>query len=282
MVNDNISSKSLSSNNNSSTRREPLISVITVNLNDAAGLRKTVLSVLNQRYQRYEHIVIDGASKDLSVDTWKNVTSGDKRFLIFSETDSGIYDAMNKGLGKASGDLIQFLNAGDTLSDDMVFSRVANSWVESPDWYWGFGGLRIISKEGNRVEEILKAVFSPKDFRWGNSYVPHPSSFVSTHLFVAHGGFDPGFGIAADQEFFFKISKRHYPMIWEDTFANFQLGGAHSTLSPWQKERIWHQMRKAHSLLAFNSNVLDAILTELMITSKIAKAVLSKIFSRDR
>ena len=97
------------------------ISIITINYNNASGLEKTIRSVVEQTYNEYEYIIIDGASSDKS----KEVIQEYQRYIDFwcSEKDSGIYNAMNKGIQKASGEYLLFLNSGDVLNNSAVLDR---------------------------------------------------------------------------------------------------------------------------------------------------------------
>ena len=100
----------------------PKLSIITINLNNAAGLRKTIESVVNQTFTDYEYLIIDGGSTDGSVEVIKEFA--DKITYWVSEPDKGIYNAMNKGILKARGEYLQFLNSGDWLVDNEVLFRV--------------------------------------------------------------------------------------------------------------------------------------------------------------
>src|SRR5438552_2810029 len=94
----------------------PQLSIITVNLNNAEGLEKTIQSVIRQQFSDYEYIIIDGASADGSVEVIKKFS--DKISNWVSEKDSGIYNAMNKGIRLAAGNYLLFLNSGDTLCEN--------------------------------------------------------------------------------------------------------------------------------------------------------------------
>ena len=98
------------------------ISIITINYNNASGLEKTIRSVVEQTYNEYEYIIIDGASLDKS----KEVIQEYQRYIDFwcSEKDSGIYNAMNKGIQKASGEYLLFLNSGDVLHNSAVLAAI--------------------------------------------------------------------------------------------------------------------------------------------------------------
>lgn len=104
--------------------QQPIFSIITITYNAERWLERTILNVLSQSYPNIEYIVIDGASTDKTVDIIKQYESG---FAYWSsEPDKGIYDAMNKGLQKATGDYVWFINAGDTLSTSDTVQQVVS------------------------------------------------------------------------------------------------------------------------------------------------------------
>lgn len=110
-------------------KESPLISVITITLNDLAGLKYTVGSIKNQTYSNYEHIVVDGMSNDGTVEFCVSTKEQLTRFSYISERDRGIFDAMNKGARVARGDVLVFINSGDGLTDESVLSFVAEKMV---------------------------------------------------------------------------------------------------------------------------------------------------------
>ena len=102
-----------------------MITVITINRNNRNGLQKTVESVASQSYKDYEYVIIDGASTDGSVDIIKRYSETGAINWV-SEPDSGIYNAMNKGISKATGEYLLFLNSGDCFSDSSVLEKIAS------------------------------------------------------------------------------------------------------------------------------------------------------------
>ena len=103
------------------------LSIITINLNNAEGLRKTMLSVINQTCKEFEYVVVDGASTDGSMDVMRDCFScADNRLSVkwISEPDSGIYNAMNKGIRMSTGKYLLFLNSGDWLVDANVVKEL--------------------------------------------------------------------------------------------------------------------------------------------------------------
>ena len=131
------------------------LSIITINRNNALGLEKTLQSVNVQTYRDFEHIVVDGASTDGSVDVIKRLTDDTIRRVWVSEPDSGIYNAMNKGIRMATGDHIQILNSGDKLAADDVEERMAAflSSQASPQPSIFYGNMVKCFPDGRRLRD---------------------------------------------------------------------------------------------------------------------------------
>lgn len=111
----------------------PLISVVTVSYNAVLTIEQTILSVLNQSYSNIEYVIIDGGSTDGTIDIIKKYA--DKIAYWVSETDKGIYDAMNKGIQKAKGEWINFMNAGDILYNSDVFAQVFGTAISMKTFF---------------------------------------------------------------------------------------------------------------------------------------------------
>lgn len=114
---------------------DTLISIVTVSYNAVLTIEQTILSVINQTYPNVEYIIIDGGSTDGTVDIIKKYE--DKIAYWVSEPDKGIYDAMNKGGLKATGDFIQFLNAGDWFENEYVIEKIFKDWYKRVDVIYG-------------------------------------------------------------------------------------------------------------------------------------------------
>ncbi|MCD6019425.1 MAG: hypothetical protein K0S53_2546 [Bacteroidetes bacterium] len=174
----------------------PLITVITINYNNANGLQKTIDSVVDQSFKDFEFIVIDGQSSDGSVDIIKK---SNKINYWCSEKDHGIYDAQSKGILKATGDYLLFLNSGDVLSDNSVLVKVSSYLKGGKSFYYG---NLILEKQG-----VLEKHLAPKiidiDFML-NSTFWHPCVFIKSTLFRNYGLYDTSFKIAGDYEFFIR------------------------------------------------------------------------------
>lgn len=181
-----------------------LLTVITVNLNNAEGLRKTLESITSQTSDDYRQIIIDGASTDKSIEILQKFSH--YNISLISEPDSGIYEAMNKGILKATGDYLLFLNSGDTFfSNDIVARFIAGNHQEEI-----VSGDIVIKKNNNSEDFHIKAspvVISP-EFLF-NEYLPHSGTFIKRTLFDRAGLYNENNKIVSDWEFFLKALLIH-------------------------------------------------------------------------
>ncbi len=179
------------------------ISVITVCLNSAETLRDNLESVKNQTYEDIEHIIIDGGSSD---NTLEILNSFKNNLVVVSEKDSGIYNAMNKGISLARGEIIGFLNSDDYFyNHDIVeeyadgFSSLSNKII--------FGDLQFISRENKRsIRSWVSSEFSDKKINYG-WVPPHPTFYARKELFENYGGFDESLRFAADYDLMIRFLK---------------------------------------------------------------------------
>jgi glycosyltransferase involved in cell wall biosynthesis len=184
-----------------------VVSVITVVLNGERVLGRTLESIAVQRGCKIEHILIDGGSRDRTLGVLKSYSSLESR--VISEPDRGPYDAMNKGLALASGEIITFLNAGDCYrSEDSV--RHAVDAFESGKVDMVLGGVSIHSPgDSARVRRVYKVdSWVPEKLLRGLA-PPHPGAFYSRNILDLVGNFDASYLIAGDFELFLRIFLKH-------------------------------------------------------------------------
>lgn len=183
------------------------ISVITVCYNSIATLQDTLESILRQTYPDVESIVVDGASKDGTVELiekYSHQFSGRMKWL--SEPDKGIYDAMNKGIGMATGDVIGFLNADDYYQDENVLKAIARAFA----WHGTdavHGNLHYINGVRDTVRTWRGTEYNPGSFQRGWSPA-HPTFYCKKGCFIRYGGFDPSIGSAADFELMLRFIEK--------------------------------------------------------------------------
>ncbi|SHG94033.1 glycosyltransferase family 2 protein [Flavobacterium defluvii] len=172
------------------------ISIITVCYNSASTIEKTIQSVASQRYQNIEYIIVDGNSKDNTIDIIKKYENNITKWI--SEPDKGLYDAMNKGLALATGDLIGILNSDDTFYSVNVIEEIAK-FHENNNIDASVGNIIQHKEDGKVVRMYSSKFWSPEKLRIG-FMPPHPSIFFERKLFSKFGNYELGFKIGADYE----------------------------------------------------------------------------------
>ena len=185
----------------------PKISIITVSFNSQSTIKHTIQSVASQDYQNKEYILIDGASTDWTLDIISFLK--DKINYFVSEKDNGIYDAMNKGIKVATGEIIGILNSDDFYSNNEVLSKVANIFEET-DCDCLYGDLVYVDKGDARniVRYWKSGKFSKKKLRMG-WMLPHPTFFVKKEIYEKYGLYNLKLKTAADYEMILKLLYKH-------------------------------------------------------------------------
>jgi glycosyltransferase len=209
------------------------ISIITAVLNSKTFLESSLLSVSSQTYPDIEHIIIDGGSIDGSLEVISRFTSNTSRFTphdsrLISEPDNGIYDALNKGIRLATGDIIGFLHADDIYADDSVIEKVVRV-MRQKNCDSCYGNLLYVNRnDPNKTIRYWKSSdFSPGLLRKG-WMPPHPTFFVRREVYEKFGIFDSSFKIAADYELIlrllgkYKITSCYIP----EVLIKMRMGGA--------------------------------------------------------
>jgi glycosyltransferase involved in cell wall biosynthesis len=183
------------------------ISIITATFNSEQFLSDCIKSVNNQTFNDIEHIFIDGASADKTLELIKSLSNRDK--IVVSEPDNGIYDAMNKGISKATGEIISILNSDDLYIDDFVIERVMDVF-RSTDCDCVYADLLYVDKsDTNKIVRYWKTrEYVPGSFK--NGWHPaHPSLFLKRKVYSQYGDFDLSYKLAADFEFMLRIIEKY-------------------------------------------------------------------------
>ncbi len=207
------------------------VSIITVCYNSEKTIEKTIKSVLEQTYSDIEYIIVDGASNDSTVDIVREYEprfSG--RLRLVSEPDNGIYDAMNKGISMASGELVGIINSDDYYEKDAVeimVNEYRKLTEKMPDgkYYIIYGMTRFLD---NGVEKSIS--ISRHEFL-RESMISHPATFVNKRLYAELGTYDTIHPSAADYDFMLRMSENSDVVFTPvyNLIANFSLGGMCST-----------------------------------------------------
>ena len=216
------------------------ISVITVCFNAADTIADTLRSVLKQNYKELEHIIVDGCSTDNSLKVIASVPGHTCR--VVCEPDRGIYDAMNKGISLATGDIVGFLNADDFYASVDVLSTIATVFAD-PYLDSCYGDLCYVNQKniGKTVRYWRSGDFRPGVFSW-SWCPPHPTFYVRRPIYIRLGGFDLTYKIAADFELMArylevqKISTLYVPKV----LVKMRLGGTTNR----SFKNIYHQNKE--------------------------------------
>jgi glycosyltransferase involved in cell wall biosynthesis len=201
------------------------ISIITTTYNSSAFIADCLKSVNNQTYNNIEHIIIDGASKDNTLEIIKNVPS--RIVKIVSEPDKGIYDAMNKGIKLATGDVIGILNSDDFFTSDNVIQSVVDTFHNN-NIDALYGDVHFVDPDdlNKCVRYYSSAVFKPTLFRFG--FMPaHPSFYMKRECYEKFGLFALDYKIASDYDLLIRYlykEKIKYKYLKKD-FVTMRTGG---------------------------------------------------------
>lgn len=203
----------------------PSLSLITVSYNSGQTIEDTIRSVAAQSYP-VEYIVIDGCSTDSTLDILDRYRPMISKLL--SEKDGGIYDAMNKGIAIAGGDVIGFINSDDVLADGAILSVIARTFADNPEIDACYGDLCYVKSDD--LDSVVR-YWRSSPYRTGQVrkgwIPPHPTMYIRREVYERFGNFDLSYRIAADFELMLRfleiheIKSLHIPRV----LVNMRLGG---------------------------------------------------------
>jgi glycosyltransferase involved in cell wall biosynthesis len=212
-------------------RKKPLISVITATYNSAAYLEKSILSIINQNFKEVEYIIIDGNSKDDTVEIIKRYE--DHIAYWVTEPDGGIYDAWNKGLARANGQWITFLGSDDTFYPG-AFQRYSDFIAKEPE------KTDLISSKMHTVDgddQITRTVGWP--WSWEEliriNPIAHPGALHNRRLFEKYGNFDTSYKICGDHEFLLRTGPGLKAAFMNEVTVRMFDGGASSSVKMYKE-----------------------------------------------
>ncbi len=201
-------------------------SIITVVYNNEDSVEEAIKSVLSQTYDNIEFIVVDGLSKDGTLQIINKYRIKINKFI--SEKDRSNYDAYNKGLKLATGDIIGFLNSDDLFENDNIISSIAEKFKNNPNIDMVYGNIKYVNKDyPNIVVRKWKSLkYYDKFFENGN-VPPHPGLFIKSYVYKESGNFDLNFNLVADHDFMFRVFKiKQYRSLFVDKYyVKMRLGG---------------------------------------------------------
>jgi glycosyltransferase involved in cell wall biosynthesis len=224
------------------------VSVITVVYNNGKTIAYTLESFKNQTYSNKELIIIDGGSTDNTLFEIKKF--GSENYILLSEPDNGIYDAINKGIGLATGDIIGILNSDDFFNDNNVISRIIESFKLNKDLQALFADVKFVNRENTNkiLRHYSSQFFKPWMFKFG--FQPaHPTFYAKKELFDSYGKYRTDLRIAGDFELLLRFILKNrikYKYI-NDVWVKMRVGGA-STSGLSSVLKLNDEIVKAHKV----------------------------------
>lgn len=241
-------------------KNDTKVSIITICRNSERVLKKTMESVLGQTYDNIEYIIIDGLSKDYTVALAESYRGAFEargcRFKVISEPDNGIYDAMNKGVSLATGELVGLINSGDWYEEQAV-QRVIDTY-EKTGFDLFYADLRIFKRTGPMIKKArLRKHITTKDWN-------HPTTFIRREIYSQYQYACRG--LCDDLDLVMRIQKDGYKVaVLNEVLANFCFGGASSRRSiANMKMRVREKYRVYRENGYSRLYLIECILVEVM------------------
>ncbi|WP_282069427.1 glycosyltransferase family 2 protein [Olleya namhaensis] len=206
------------------------ISIITATYNSGATISSCMASVLQQTYPNIEYVIIDGQSKDNTLEVVQALKTKHPQanIVVQSEADKGIYDALNKGVALASGDVIGFVHSDDVLATTNTIKNIV-AGLSYPNVSGVYGDLQYVTKEDTDkvVRHWQSQDFKPSFLKKG--WMPaHPTLYLKREVYAKHGGFNLDYKIAADYDFILRVFKdKNYTFKYlPEVIMKMRTGGA--------------------------------------------------------
>jgi glycosyltransferase involved in cell wall biosynthesis len=219
----------------------PLVSIVTPSFNQGRFLEETISSILNQDYPHIEYILVDGGSTDESLEIIHRYA--DRLSWWVSEPDRGQTDAINKGFGRARGEILAWLNSDDTYLPGAISSAVSYL-QEHLEAGMVYGDANLVDEAGVTIGKFPARQTDYRRLRRGYVHIPQQASFFRSSLWQQVAPLDPTFYFAMDYDLWVRLAKlaplHYHPQLW----ANFRLhGGGKTSVSD---DRCWPEMLRVH------------------------------------
>ena len=220
---------------------QPLVSIVTPSFNQARYIEATIRSVLSQDYPQIEYLIVDGGSTDGTVEIIRKY-AGRLAWWV-SEQDQGQTEAINKGFGRAQGQILAWLNSDDTYEPGAV-SAAVKYLLDHPDVGMVYGDCNFIDEDGRVIGKFGSAQTDYRLLRRGYVHIPQQTMFFRAEWWKQVGPLDPSFYFAMDYDLWTRLSARTELKYVPQTWANFRLHGAGKTIAA--DDRCWPEMIRVH------------------------------------
>jgi len=219
-------------------KKYPRISIITPSFNQGNFIEETILSVVSQDYPDLEYLVMDGGSSDATLNVLKKYSG---KITWFSEADNGQTHAINKGLRRATGSIVGYLNADDLLLPG-VLGKVAEALIDDPQTWWVMGKCRIVDEENNEIrrpitvyKNILLRLHSLSTLLMTN-YISQPATFWRGEALESIGYLDESLHYVMDYEYWLRLYSKYPPVFIPEYLAAFKIHRNSKTTSTGHKD----------------------------------------------
>ena len=246
------------------------VSIITVCYNRAATIEKAILSVLNQDNKDIEYIVVDGNSKDGTQAVIEKYTNQIAKYI--SEPDNGMYDAINKGLALATGDIVGLMHSDDEFYDNEAISKIVSAFLKSKDIEGVYGDGIYVSNDAEEklIRNRIGGEYSLKKIEKG--WLPlHPTVYIKRALIEKYGDYNLQFKIASDTEFLLRyLYKNKIKMGYVNYYiVKMRMGGLSTTSSrALEVLKEDYKIYKFHGLWALKAIILKKSKTLIQYIKK--------------
>lgn len=246
------------------------VSIITVCYNRAATIEKAILSVLNQDNKDIEYIVVDGNSKDGTQAVIEKYTNRIAKYI--SEPDNGMYDAINKGLALATGDIVGLMHSDDEFYDNVAISKIVSAFLKSKDIEGVYGDGIYVSNDAEEklIRNRIGGEYSLKKIEKG--WLPlHPTVYIKRALIEKYGDYNLQFKIASDTEFLLRyLYKNKIKMGYVNSYiVKMRMGGLSTTSSrALEVLKEDYKIYKFHGLWALKAIILKKSKTLIQYIKK--------------
>lgn len=232
------------------TTDSPSVTIVTIVYNDLEGLQATAKTVTEQDYPNIEHLIVDGASTDGTADWLMSPDAQHPGRRIISEPDDGIYNAMNKGLNRATGHFIMFLNARDVfIRPDAITNLVAAADEQGKTW--AFGYVDVVNVDNEVVRPLRMGEYTFDRQLWHKERLAHQAVLAPRERLIELGGFDETFKITADFDLSLRLAHKYPPAQLRQVIINYDDTGF--STQHWA-QAIW-EIRRARDKLFGTSPV---------------------------
>lgn len=232
------------------------ITVVTPSYNQGPYLEQTLRSVHDQRYPHVEHLVVDGGSSDESIEILERWS--DSLDYWISEPDEGQTDALVKGFGHATGDILCWLNSDD-MFEPWTLREVATFFEDNPQAQVVYGDATWVDAGGRLVRTKREHAFSRFIFLYDHDFVPQPSTFWRRELYERVGGLNPSFDLAMDADLFIRFA---------------DVTRIHHVRRPWSRMRLYPDQKNQR--LRLQSNLEDGLIRDRYVRSQPSWLIQSK------